>query len=552
MNIVVFVSVIIRITLLWAGILGLFFLPSIAQAQAFDNDRDSVQTKILKIINTDILSFEKRDDEAYKKLVGNVHLLQDSTDFYCDSAYHFETENLLEAYGNVRVIMSDSIKLFSDTLIYDLDTRIAEVYQNITLTDSVVKLTTDQLIYYRDEAWGYYQNGGKLQDTVNILTSNDGSYYPRDKQAYFKGDVVLFNPDYTLETDTLGYHTETKIATFMAPTAITSEQGIIHTNAGTYDTENKLINLVSRASVADSSYTIYADSLTYNNAENMGVAKGNVIVEQQDSSLKVVGDYGVFDRARKESVITDNAVAIQLFGDDTLYMFADTLYSFEDSLGRRTFRAYYDVSFFMNEMQGKADSLVYEYSDSTIVLHADPIVWAGESQLTGDTIFLQLSNGKADSMWVGRDGFLVSQEDTVGYNQVKGKEIHANFSNNKLSRLHVIGNSESIYYSKNEAGEYEGLNQALSQEMIIYLKDNQAQKIIFLANPEGKFYPIYEVLFKEYRLDNMRWRIAERPLKPVLDDTGVPSPREPVFASQTLSTRPTLEELPTESGPQKK
>ncbi len=498
--------------------------------QSSSAEEDSIEVKILKIINSDYLSFEKVSDESsYKKLVGNVHLIQDSTDFFCDSAYHFETENRLEAYGNVQVYLSDSMQLFSDTLIYDLRTRIAEVYHNIVLSDGTVTLTTDKLIYYRNEAWGIYREGGKLQDTVNILTSIFGSYYPRLKQAYFKEEVTLYNPDYTLETDTLGYNTETRVATFMAPTTITSDEGVINTNEGTYDTENKIIDLVSRASIADSTYTIYADSLNYADVDNIGIAKGDVIVEQNDSSLKIVGDYGVFNRESKESIITQNAIAVQIFDNDTLYMFADTLYSIEDSMGKRTFKAYYDVSIFMNEMQGKADSLVYEYSDSSIVLHSDPIIWSGESQLSGDTIFIQLKNGQADSMWVGKDGFLVSQEDTVGYNQVKGKEMRAKFANNQLSRLHVIGNSESIYYSKNEQGDYEGMNQALSQEMIIYLKDNEAKKIIFLANPEGKFYPIYEVIFNEYRLENMQWRILERPIKPNINSDGIPDPRKPLF-----------------------
>jgi len=503
---------------------------------------DSVNRTRIKIVYSDQLSFEKRDGEAVKKLIGNVHIIQDSTDFFCDSAYHFELANRLEAYNNVRILMADSMELISDRLEYDVTSRIADAYDNIVLTDGLVTLKTDRLTYYRDEAWGKYVDGGTLEDTANVLTSIYGYYYPNQDEAFFKEEVTLVNPDYILETDTLGYNTETQVATFLAPTVITSEDGVITTNKGTYATQQKKIDLVSRASVADSSYTLTADSLNYDNQRNLGLARGDVRIEQADSSLQVIGNFGYFNRSTNESLITDEAVAIQLFDDDTLYMFADTLYSFEDSLGNRTFKAYYDVSFFMNQLQGIADSLVYQYVDSTIVLYSDPVVWSGESQLSGDTIFIQMEEGKTDSMWVGKNSFLVSREDTVGYNQVKGKEMQANFKDNQLSRLHVVGNSESIYYSKNESGEYEGMNEALSQEMIIYLKDNQATRIIFLANPEGKFYPIYEVLFEDYILDDMEWRVLEKPLKPEIDSEGIPIPRRPVFAAQPTPPDP--------SGPQ--
>ena len=254
----------------------------------------------------------------------------------------------------------------------------------------------------------------------------------------------------------------------------------------------------------------------------------------------VVGDFGRFNRGTNESFITDNAVAIQFMESDTLYMFADTLYSMEDSMGNRTFRAYNNLSFFMGEMQGVADSLVYQYQDSNIVLYQDPVIWSDESQITGDTIFVQMKYNQPDSMWIGKNGFMVSKEDTVGFNQVKGKEIQAKFKDNALARLHVIGNSESIYFSKNDEGNYEGMNQALSQEMIIMLRDNTAYRIIFLANPEGTFKPIYEVLFQENKLDNMKWRIDERPIRPPLDEEGVPSPRIPTFYSEAETIAPVL------------
>ena len=194
----------------------------------------------------------------------------------------------------------------------------------------------------------------------------------------------------------------------------------------------------------------------------------------------------------------------------------------------------------MNDMQGKADSLVYWYDDSIIYFFQDPVLWSDQNQISGDTIIVWMKNGKADSMWVGPNAFLASAADTVGFNQLKGKEMRAKFRDNQLIRMHVIGNSESIYFAKNEEDStntyYEGMNKALAQEIVIHFKENEVSRIVFLAKPEGTFFPFFEVIFKENKLDGMRWRISEKPEKP---EIFMPSPLQPQESNPVLSPPPT-------------
>ena len=194
------------------------FPQQLTRPQAIDTSIvDSQESKRLRILNSDLLSYERKGNLSVQKLIGNVEIWHDSTFFYCDSAYHFENENRLEAYDHVKIVMQDSVTLTSDKLIYDSETRVAEVYDNITLTDQSVVLTTDRLTYLRAEDYGYYQDGGKLVDGDNELTSEFGYYYPQEKMAYFKRKVLLQSPDYTLSTDTLGYNTIHKSCHFYYP-----------------------------------------------------------------------------------------------------------------------------------------------------------------------------------------------------------------------------------------------------------------------------------------------------------------------------------------------
>ncbi|MEO1216329.1 MAG: OstA-like protein [Bacteroidota bacterium] len=599
-------------------------VPTFSDPPADTTATDSLEDDRIKILNSDLLMFEKVNGIPIQKLIGNVRIQQDSTFFYCDSAYHFESQNRLEAYDNVKIEMSDSVTLTGDRLIYFSDTKIAEVYDNITLTDQEAILTTDRMTYKRVEDFGFYEEGGELLNGTDTLTSKLGYYYPQTKDAFFRGDVVLMSPDYNLETDTLGYNTETKIAKFLTYTKIISEDGEITTTNGNYSTEDKKINLFERSTVEDSSYVLTADSLRYEDQDNMGYAVGNVYIQEEDSSLEIRGQYGQFNRKTDESLVTQDPVAIQFMEDDTLYMFADTLLSLNikrpveevdslkqdsvslgtdslvqslverdslladtaaldstiaalpalqiekpsavipdsayeqlqqapglgkvpadsnsltgvnpfsikppddslalDTVGRRdsvesrVFRAFNNVRLFMNDMQGRADSLIYMFDDSMIYMYQKPVLWADESQITGDSIIIWMKDSKIDSMWVGANAFLASKEDTVGFNQIKGKEMRAKFVDNKLNRLHVIGNSESIYFAKNEDDTtnifYEGMNQALAQEMYMYFVDNEIQRIVFVSKPEGTFYPFFEVVFKENKLEGLFWRGEERPEKP--------------------------------------
>ncbi len=552
-----------------AGVGGLIGqdLPSWADE---DQPQDSTSNR-LKIVNADILSFQRVDGVSLQKLIGNVELLQDSTTFLCDSAYYYEEDNRIEAFDNVKVIMPDSVTMVAERATYDGQTRIAEVFDKITLTDRSVTLTTDHLIYDRNEKFGYYDESGTLIDEETELTSIFGYYYPDEDMAYFREEVVLTSPDYTLYTDTLAYDTDLKIARFVTLTKIVSQNGDIETTSGNYNTEARRVNLFARSQVKDSTYILSADTLFYDDELNMGFGIGRVVVDQQDTTLQIKGNYGEFDRETDESLVTENPVAIQVFEEDTLFLFADTLRSYvevridtiryqflpqslgtidsllhdfeaQDSLERdsaalaacimdslgvdtfridsqksRMFKGYYNVQFYMRELQGRCDSLVYFYDDSLLFLYQDPRLWSDESQIYGDTVKVWMKNGEADSMWIGEGAFLVSEEDTVGHNQIKGKEMRASFRNGELMHMTVLGNSESIYFAKEEDStgtRYQGMNQALAQSMKLYFVENELQRIVFISQPEGSFKPMFEVMFQPNRLDGMRWEPERRPEKP--------------------------------------
>jgi len=249
-----------------------------------------------------------------------------------------------------------------------------------------------------------------------------------------------------------------------------------------------------------------------------------------DSSLWIYGDSGHFARANREVLITDHPYLIQHFDQDTLVLFADTLYAIDDSLqANRRLRAYRRVSVYMKNLKAKADSLEYDRIDSTLHLYGDPVLWSGLNQLSGDTLHIWIVNQTADSLVADGKAFVISRNDSLFDDQVKGKLLRAKFSKEQMVRLEVEGNSESIYLVKDEKKRI-GLNQSVSASLRVELADNEPKIIVFKEEPEATFYPIHEVWRSENRLDGYRWRIKEQP--PVYYNTKPVNEKVPAEENQ--------------------
>jgi lipopolysaccharide export system protein LptA len=63
-------------------------------------------------------------------------------------------------------------------------------------------------------------------------------------------------------------------------------------------------------------------------------------------------------------------------------------------------------------LQGKADSLAYFLSDSSIIFYQDPILWNDGSQITADTIQILVNEGTIDRLNAKVNSFIISEDST--------------------------------------------------------------------------------------------------------------------------------------------
>jgi len=446
-------------------------------------------------------------------LIGNVVFNHEGTRLYCDSAYFFQLENKIEAFRNVRIRMSDTLNIYGDMLQYDGNTKVAEIYKSVKLIDNQTILTTDYLNYDRNSGIASYNTGGKIVDKENVLTSKIGHYFTNKKEFFFKKEVLLINPKYTIDSDTLMFNTITEIAYFYGPTNIISKENTIYCENGWYNTKTDKSQFSRNAWLQTKNQHLEGDSLYYDRKNGFGKAFNNVTLIDTVKNIIIKGNYIENSELLKKSMVTDSALAIFVDKGDSLYMHADTLRAKYDTADNiELIQAYHKVKFFRIDIQGMCDSLSFVMKDSLMNMYYDPVLWTDENQLTADTIHLLSGEEKMKEILMRSNAFIISQSDTNQFNQVKGKNMQGFFNKNQLYRVNVKGNSETIYYMKEESSkDLLGINKAVSSDLLIFIKDKQIESITFIKSPEGTLYPVKELAEPDRLLKNFHWRIHQRP-----------------------------------------
>lgn len=491
--------------------------------------RDTYAQKVdrIKYKAEDLFEFRK-NGEKIRRLVGNVVFAQETTTMYCDSSYYYVKDNVMEAFGHVKII-DDSVTITSKKLIYNGQDRTAKLRQNVIYTKADQRLTTDFLDYNMDTEEGQYFNGGQLKDSVNVLTSKTGYYYGLQKYALFYSNVVLVAPDYTLKSDTLRYNIRPKIAiTEGKTTIITEDESILHAKGGTFRTRMDQSEFVE-GTVETTDYYMEGDELFFDDLKKYYDAKGNVKLTSKEDDVVITGDDGFADKANGISKVFGNALMRRFLREDTLYLAADTLVSIESEYdSAKRILAYHNVRIWKRNLQGLADSASYFLQDSLLYFYEDPIFWNLKNQLEGDTIVMEVTEKEIKTMSLLQKAFLATEDTLKNYNQIKGRTMLAHFEQSKIDRIYVNGNGESIYYVLDEDDPNNiitlGMNRILCSDMTIRFVDEELDNISFYIKPEARFIPPHELTPGVQKLDGFEWRGDQRPSLEDLLTTPQPKP----------------------------
>jgi len=186
-----------------------------------------------------------------------------------------------------------------------------------------------------------------------------------------------------------------------------------------------------------------------------------------------------------------------------------------DTTHVRIIMAFHNAKIFKSDLQAVADSIFYSSSDSTIRCYSKPMVWTEGSQLSGDTINLMMRNKKLDKMDMFPNSFIVNIEksDSTHFNQVGGKKMRGFFRNDKLNRVYIDGNAETIYFVRDSAtNKVTNLQRSFSSRIWVMLENNEATRVGEITKTENRVIPMTKVKDDEKILKNFVWKPKDRPV----------------------------------------
>jgi lipopolysaccharide assembly outer membrane protein LptD (OstA) len=445
-------------------------------------------------------------------LTGNVRVNHDGVVLTCNKAYYFQKENYIKAFGNVQLVQGDTLFLNSKYAEYSGNVKKAFATGDAVMSSPEATLVTDTINFDRNTQEVFYNTKGTITNLQNTLVSKSGKYYVPEKKFQFLTEVTITNPTYVIRSNHLDYYSNSGHSYLLGPSTITSKANYIYTEKGFYDTKKNKAHFLNKSYIKYDDRIIRGDSLYYDRNKEFASASRNVKITDSINRGIVKGHYAEMYKKKDSLFVTKRAVAINFVENDSVYIHGKKL-MVTGKEGNRIIRAFNNVRFFKKDMSGKCDSI---HSNSKIALTkliGNPILWNGESQITGDVMHLIGNNitQKLDSLKVLNNTFLVSKDTLgAGYNQIKGQNLFGKFEEGKLHDVDIIKNTEVIYYMRNEAQELIGINKNKSSKINILFNKNEVDQITFFKQVDGDLFPEKDLPENDRKFKGFIWRGEER------------------------------------------
>lgn len=509
--------------------------PTIPDANRYQDDKVFLE-------NADSLFRPANEFEEFQIVKGSVKFRQGGMWMFCDSAYYYPQKNSMDAFGHVEMRQGDTLFVYADKLYYDGLSKHATLTHGpsrgtVELKNRNVTLVTDSLDYDVNAQRGWYATWGRLEDDMNTLTSGYGEYSPSTKEAKFRDDVLLVNrkDGYRLITSELDYNTASHIADINTLTRIEGANDTIITTKGRYNTATDHAELTARSTIlhSDSSLnvtTLEGDSIIYDKHTRVSraymfrdPAKHSAPMVITDTARKVtlIGGYGEYNDSTREAFSTDYPLLMEYSRPDTLFLRADTVLSFIETIVRDTVdtvprdfhvaRAIGRARFFNKDLQGIADTLLMQERDSMLYMMRKPVVWTGDRQVYGNRINVHFNDSTPDWAELPESGMVAEHIAEDFYNQMTGSYMKAYLEDQKLKRLEVDGNVMVIMLPQEKDSSYNKLVNAESSYLVLDMDSNKVERLKMWPEVSGTVTPMFEVKKSQQYIEGFRWFESLRP-----------------------------------------
>ena len=171
-----------------------------------------------------------------------------------------------------------------------------------------------------------------------------------------------------------------------------------------------------------------------------------------------------------------------------------------------------NVRIFRSDLQVRCDSVRYCDLDSIARFYKDPIIWNEENrQFFSDSLAVLVKESRADRASLMSEAFVVTQEDSLLYDQIKGAEIIAFFdTTSALKRFDALGGATTLFYLE-ENGKLATVNKVECKMLSGNFKDGKLDRMHYYDQPKNDAYPVVQFPKEDRYFKGFRWNPELRP-----------------------------------------
>lgn len=509
----------------------------------------------------------------YREIKGPAQFLHDNTLILCDSAVWDTQANIVDAIGHVKIIQKNTT-LYSDNIKYLADQSLAQVRGNLVeLVDNEGgRLRTNFIDYFTKDSIGMFYNGGCLMNKdSSFIESSNGYYYAKEDRFLFQMKVEMQSDTVLMKTDSLAYLAKENKAVFLTKTLAWQGDGFLMAKGGWYDRNNEYIHFSNDVYIKTKNNEIWAKEIDFDRKTGNAKLEYDVQVLDTAQSAIILADR-VNYTSKPESIVLEKEPSIALFTvenevRDTLFFSADTIiyqtrlhkdvdssvitiskqrrdlskrdpiteiYSSlkakasllnktnsdtvnvdtltvnMDTVKVKFLTAFKNVKFYRSNIQGVCDSLQFNSLDSLIRLYKEPIIWNENKQLSADSIQVILSGRKLKKAELNSSAFVVMQEDSSHYDQVKSADIIIFFDDGKLSKFDALGSASVLFFFE-EDSVLTTMNEKECKALSATMLNNKIHRVRYFENINSNAYPLFNLPDNKQKLKGFKWADEKRP-----------------------------------------
>jgi lipopolysaccharide export system protein LptA len=442
-------------------------------------------------------------------------------------------------------IVDPEFKLKTDSLRYGTDLKIARFIAPTIIVFDSTQVYTEGGYYNIERKRAYFDKNPQYRSDTKKARALIIEYDGQLRKTSLIGEARYEDETSVAKADTMHLEDGNDQFSLLGNAYYKSEQQEVVGDQLLYDRANKRFQTSGRSRITDKEQVLESDSLRFDDEKGLGIARGKVIwqdtvqqmaifsqVLEQQRESEYVRAYGgrpllrirmdeQFLYIAGDTLISKKVPAIAEYGDQTQAVDsltqestteADSISSDPDSI--KIMLMYGNVQIYREDLRGVCDSLVFQLKDSIITMYNSPVMWSDSTQFSADTIRIKAREGKIHQIHLVRESMVIMTKDQVYFDQIKGKLLEVSFDGGKVNEVDVLGNAQTVYYIRDAAEAYVGVNNKKAGTMKVWLSDNQVSKVRFYGQPDGNFSSMGQTDHDAIKIPGFKWEWTKRPRHP--------------------------------------